>query len=118
MTFETWDQIGRLLGTIRDAAAVEDWRTVHRVAQDLLAIAPEHAEALAALEEATRELAARGEDPASPRRRWTPEDDAALRELAGTRPAREIARLLNRTPDAVRHRAYAMGLSLRYRRTR
>lgn len=109
--------IEELLRTIDEAVKTSDWATVSRVANDVLAMDPSHADALVYQEAAARALALPGEEVGPrARRRWTEEEEAFLRAEAGRRPVREIARELDRSPDSVRHRAYGMGLSLRYRR--
>jgi hypothetical protein len=57
-----------------------------------------------------------GEDggkPAGEWRKWTAEDFATLRQLAGRVPAAEIARRLGRTKHAVQLQGRTLGLSLR-----
>jgi hypothetical protein len=54
-----------------------------------------------------------GRKPAGEWRRWSAEERARLRELAGVLPAAEIARRLGRTKHAVQLQARTLGLSLR-----
>ena len=49
----------------------------------------------------------------APCRRWTPEEEARLREFAGTMPLAELARSLGRTPSAACDRAGSLGFSTR-----
>ena len=46
-------------------------------------------------------------------RRWTSEDVAALRRMAGNQTVREIARELRRTPGSVSVKAHELRMSLR-----
>ena len=48
--------------------------------------------------------------------RWTEEDLAKLRSMAGKFPTEEIARALGRTPSAVKMKAYLLKVSLGWRR--
>lgn len=43
-------------------------------------------------------------------RRWTPEEDAVVKELAGKLPAEQIAAVVDRTTWAVRDRIQKLGL--------
>lgn len=45
-------------------------------------------------------------------RRWQPEEDARLRQLAGRRPLREIAADLGRSPRSAAERAHRLGLDV------
>ena len=45
--------------------------------------------------------------------RWTSDDIAKLKELAGKRPAQEIAKEIGRTEAAVKLEAWKLRLSLR-----
>ena len=46
-------------------------------------------------------------------RRWTASDDERLRRLVHDKPLHELARLLGRTPEALRQRARKLGVRLR-----
>ncbi len=54
-----------------------------------------------------------GRHKGSPWQRWTAEDLATLRALAGNAPLAEIARRLGRSQSAVQTEARCWGLSLR-----
>lgn len=49
--------------------------------------------------------------------RWTPKEDAYLRQHYLTATARELGKALGRKPEAVRFRVRALGLRKRPRRT-
>jgi hypothetical protein len=60
------------------------------------------------------EAMAKGEMMATPTPPWTPEEENKLRELiVGAKSVEAIAKLLNRTPLAVRRRASMLRLPLR-----
>jgi hypothetical protein len=48
-------------------------------------------------------------------RPWTSGEEAQLRAMAQIKPAAVIARQLGRTEEAVRHRAFKLGISLERR---
>ena len=50
--------------------------------------------------------------------RWTEEDLAKLRSMAGKFPTEEIARALGRPPSAIKMRAYLLKVSLGFRQRR
>ena len=50
--------------------------------------------------------------------RWTEEDLAKLRRMAGKFPTEEIARALGRPPSAIKMKAYLLKVSLGFRRRR
>jgi hypothetical protein len=48
-----------------------------------------------------------------PRRRWSSTEDATIKRLAEDLTSAELADLLGRTPDAIKHRAKRLRVSLR-----
>ena len=108
-------QVARMLGTVEAAIEQSDWHCARRIAQDVLALDPENADAHAYLEAVDRRLERdelmSGPPPGRP---WTTAEEDELRLLAGRHRATDIARRLNRSIAAIYKRAELMRLSLRY----